>query len=97
MAVMRVLWLRKALTNLQEEAEYIALESPESARHVVAQVLEQINQLADYPESGRVGRIEGTRELVIIGAPYIVPYRMRGNCVEILRVFHSSRKWPTSL
>ena len=83
--------------NLQEEAEYIALDSPESARRVVGRILEQIDQLTDYPESGRAGRIAGTRELVVTGTPYIVPYRIRDNFIEILRVFHSSRKWPKSL
>lgn len=60
---MKIRWLRKALLNLQAEAEYIELDSPESARHVVERILEQIDQLADYPHSGRVGRIVGTREL----------------------------------
>ena len=94
---MKIKWLRKALLNLQEEAEYIALDSPESARHVVGRILEQIDQLTEYPESGRVGRIDGTRELVITGTPYIVPYRIKGHSIEILRVFHSARKWPKSL
>ena len=94
---MKIRWLRKALLNLQEEAEYIALDSPESARRVVGRILEQIDQLTDYPESGRAGRIAGTRELVVTGTPYIVPYRIRDNFIEILRVFHSSRKWPKSL
>ena len=94
---MKIKWLRKALLNLQEEAEYIALDSPESARHVVLQILEQIDQLTEYPESGRLGRIDGTRELVVTGTTYIVPYRIKGHSIEILRVFHSARKWPKSL
>lgn len=94
---MRIRWLRKALLNLQEEAEYIAQDSPESARRVVVRIFEQIDQLTDYRESGRVGRIAGTRELVVIGTPYIVPYRIKNDSIEILRVFHSSRKWPKSL
>lgn len=94
---MRIRWLRKALLNLQEEAEYIAKDRPEAAGLVVGQILEHIEQLTDYPKSGRVGRIDGTRELVVTGTPYIVPYRIKNDCIEILRVFHSSRKWPKSL
>jgi len=94
---MKIKWLRKALLNLQEEAEYIALDSPDSARHVMVRILEQIDQLTEYPESGRVGRIAGTRELVVTGTPYIVPYRIKGNSIEILRVFHSARQWPKLL
>ena|ERR1700693_4585939 len=40
---------------------------------------------ADSPRaSGRQGRIEGTRELVIGRTPYIVAYRITGNVVQIL-------------
>lgn len=35
------------------------------------------------------------RELVVINTRYIVPYRVRGDAVEILRVFHTSRRLPT--
>ncbi|PIW88418.1 MAG: type II toxin-antitoxin system mRNA interferase toxin, RelE/StbE family, partial [Nitrospirae bacterium CG_4_8_14_3_um_filter_44_28] len=41
------------------------------------------------------GRVEGTRELVISGLPYIIPYRVKNNTIEILRVLHAARKWPT--
>ncbi|HET6521471.1 MAG TPA: type II toxin-antitoxin system RelE/ParE family toxin, partial [Geminicoccaceae bacterium] len=51
--------------------------------------------LAQHPESGRPGRVPGTRELVVSGTPYIVPYRVQGNTVQILRVLHGARKWPT--
>lgn len=54
----------------------------------------QIVKLADHPNMGRVGRIEGTRELVITRTPYIVGYRLVGNTVEILTVLHGARQWP---
>jgi plasmid stabilization system protein ParE len=40
-----------------------------------------------HPASGRSGRVPGTRELVISGTPYVVPYSVHGETVEILRVF----------
>ncbi len=43
---------------------------------------------------GRAGRVPGTRELLIPGTPYIIPYRVRAGAVEILRVFHAARRWP---
>jgi toxin ParE1/3/4 len=46
---------------------------------------------------GRVGRIAGARELIIAGTPYIVPYRLRGDEIEILRVIHNARKWLARL
>ena len=50
--------------------------------------------LARYTALGRPGRVEGTRELVVAGTPYVIPYGVRENRVEVLRVFHAARKWP---
>jgi toxin ParE1/3/4 len=43
---------------------------------------------------GRSGRVDATKELVILGTPYLVIYRVKGKRVEILRVLHGSRKYP---
>ena len=91
---MRVRWLRTALRNLDEEASYIAADDPAAARLVVARVLEAVAQLADQPALGRAGRVPSTRELVVARTRYIVPYRMKRDAVEILRVFHTSRRLP---
>jgi plasmid stabilization system protein ParE len=91
---MRVRWLRTALRNLDEEATYIAADDAAAARLVVARVLEAVGQLADQPGLGRPGRVPGTRELVVLNTRYIVPYRVRGEEVQILRVFHTSRRPP---
>lgn len=91
---MRLKWLRKALRNLEDEAAYIALDDEAAAALVVQRVLHAVAMLADQPGLGRPGRIPGTRELVVLKTRYIVPYRVRGAVVEILRVFHSSRRPP---
>ena len=91
---MRVRWLRKALRNLDAEANYIALDDARAARLVVERVMHQVAMLADRPALGRPGRVPGTRELVVTRTRYIVPYRVRGETVEILRVFHTSRRLP---
>jgi toxin ParE1/3/4 len=91
---MRVRWLRTALRNLDEEASFIASDDSVAARLVVERVLEAVAQLAAQPGLGRPGRVHGTRELVVSKTRYIVPYRVRGDTVEILRVFHTSRQLP---
>jgi plasmid stabilization system protein ParE len=91
---MRVRWLRTALLNLDEEASYIAADDPAAARLVVARVLEAVAQLADQPGLGRPGRVPNTRELVVARTRYVVPYRVKRDAVEILRVFHTSRRLP---
>jgi toxin ParE1/3/4 len=90
----RVRWLRRALRNLDEEAEYIARDNPNAAARIVQRIATSVEQLATHPASGRPGRVPGTRELVVSGTPYIVPYRVHGATVEILRIFHAARKWP---
>jgi toxin ParE1/3/4 len=91
---MQVKWLRKALQNLDDEADYIAKENPASAQLVVQRIFAAVNRLPDNPALGHVGRIHGTRELVVPDTRYIIPYRVRPrvNQIEILRVFHSSRR-----
>jgi toxin ParE1/3/4 len=50
--------------------------------------------VTDYSNLGRTGRVAGTRELVIAGLPYTVPYYLKGQEVRILAVMHGARKWP---
>jgi toxin ParE1/3/4 len=92
-----VRWLRRALKNLDEEAEYIACDNQDAAARIVQRISASVDGLATHPASGRPGRAPGTRELAVTGTPYIVPYRVRDDAVEILRVFHAARKWPEKL
>ncbi len=92
---MRVRWLRKALANLDAEAAYIAQDDPAAATRMVEAIEHAVERLTRYPASGRPGRVSGTRELVIPGTPYIIPYRVRGKRVEVLRVFHGKRSLPS--
>ena len=91
---MRVRWLRTALRNLDAEAAFIAEDDPAAARLVVQRVLAAVAMLAVQPALGRPGRVPNTRELVVPKTRYIVPYRVRGDTIEILRVFHTSRRLP---
>lgn len=91
---MKVRWLRRALENLDDEATYIATDSPRMAAEFVRHLHASAAMLADHPNMGRPGRIAGTRELVVTRFSYILPYRVRNNAIEVLRVFHTARKWP---
>jgi toxin ParE1/3/4 len=91
---MRVRWLRKALRNLDEEAGYIATDDRAAATLVVQRILDAVSLLANQPAMGHPGRVPGTRELVVHKTRYIVPYRVQGDDIEILRVFHTSRRLP---
>jgi len=85
----RVRWLRTAIANLDAEAACIAEDNPTAAGRVVMKILRAVDLLKKNPAMGRAGRVAGTRELVVAETPYIFPYRVRGDAVEILRVFHA--------
>ena len=85
------------MANLEAEADYIAEDNPAAADRLIQRIMRAVNLLAKNPAMGRPGRIPGTRELIIGDTPYIVPYRVRADAVEVLRVFHAARKWPSNL
>ncbi|MDR2892459.1 MAG: type II toxin-antitoxin system RelE/ParE family toxin [Deltaproteobacteria bacterium] len=91
---MRVRWLRAANANLDSAVSYVAKENPDAAQTMYAYIRRRVAELAKHPETGRPGRVFGTRELVIERYPYIVPYRIRGCEVQIIRVFHTSQRLP---
>jgi len=90
----RIRWVKVALADLDEIAEYITQSNPAAAKKVAKCIWEATHLLSEHPGMGRTGRVSGTRELVVVGTPYIVPYRVKGDTVEILRVIHAARKWP---
>jgi toxin ParE1/3/4 len=91
---MELRWLEDALADITEIHRYIAADDPRAAARVVARIQAAIRSLTEVPHRGRPGRWPATRELIIPGTPYIVPYRVQGELVEILRVFHGARRWP---
>ena len=91
---MKIRWFRRALNQLVDAEEYIAEDNPDAARELVARIERAVARLADCPELGRMGRVEGTRELVVAHTPYIVAYRVRDDEVIVLAVQHASRQWP---
>jgi toxin ParE1/3/4 len=94
---MNIVWSPEAIQDLISLRAYIAEESPAGARRIVLRILHNIERLLpDSPHMGRPGRVPGTRELVIAQTPYIVPYRVQREAIQILRVYHSARRWPDS-
>lgn len=91
---MRIRWTRQALNNLDAAINYIAKDNPEAAQGVAQQVWDNIQLLLKQPGMGRPGRVTGTRELVIPGLPFIVPYAEHLGEIVILRIMHTSMKWP---
>ena len=97
MSARAIVWTRRALARLDQIGAYTAADNPDAAARVVAHIVASVNGLAEFPASGRAGRIKTTRELVISGLPYIVAYRVTVVTIEILTVMHSAQQWPKSL
>jgi plasmid stabilization system protein ParE len=92
---MRVRWLRKALVDLEAELAFIAQDDPKVATDVAGRIFAALEQLGSHPALGRPGRLPGTRELVVPATRFLIPYRVQENEVQVLRVFHTSRKPPS--
>jgi addiction module RelE/StbE family toxin len=91
---MRVVWTRAALEGLETITDYVAQHNLAAALRLVDDIPERTNALlADNPMVGRVGRVAGTRELVLSGTPYIVAYQVSDQ-VDVLAVMHGARQWP---
>lgn len=94
---MRLEWSPFALEDRDNIFGYIEQESPLAAVTVDDRIREQVAGLVKFPETGRPGRLEGTRELVINRTSYIAAYRILGDTVRILRVLHSAQLWPDEM
>ena len=90
---MKIKWVRLALTDLDEAAAFISQDNTEAAKRIVKRIRDAARLLSDQPNAGRPGRVHCTRELVIAATPFILPYRVAKNTVQILRVLHGARKW----
>ena len=91
---MRIFWLESARDDLATIRRFIRHNNLEAAREVAQWIVAATMILAENPRAGRPGRWSGTRQFVILGTPYIAPYRVRARAIKILRVFHSAKKWP---
>ena len=92
---MRIVWSPEAIDDLISLRAYIAEDNPAAARRVALRIVQAVEEtLPANPQIGRPGRVPGTRELVVTGTRFIVPYRVRDRTIQVLRVYHGARRWP---
>lgn len=94
---MRLVWARFALADRDDIFTHIEAENPRAAVHVDQLIVLAAHRLIDFPESGRPGRIAGTRELVVARTPYIAAYAVTADTVRVLRVLHGAQMWPDEI
>jgi toxin ParE1/3/4 len=92
-----VVWSPRAIGHLAAIRDYVARENPGAAARTATTLLAAVDRLAELPNLGRPGRVSGTRELVVPGTRYVIPYRVRGERLEIIAVFHGRQRWPRRL
>jgi toxin ParE1/3/4 len=92
-----IVWSPRAVEHLAHLRAYIARDNPKAAHRIAGTLLEAVERLAELPNLGRPGRVGGTRELVVPGTPYVIPYRLHGDRLEVIAVFHGRQKWPKRL
>ncbi|MBY5365061.1 type II toxin-antitoxin system RelE/ParE family toxin [Rhizobium leguminosarum] len=94
---MKLTWSAFALSDRDAIFTYIEADNPSAAIMIDERIMAATRRLVDFPASGRVGRIAGTRELVINGTPYIAAYAVTETTVRVLRVLHGAQEWPETL
>jgi addiction module RelE/StbE family toxin len=92
--MLNIRYSRRAVAHLASAYEYIYKDSPNCARQVIERIKTGISMLCIYPESGKKGRKDGTRELVVSKAPFVIVYRVLQGYIEIVAILHTSRQYP---
>ena len=86
-------WKATAIADVLAIIDYISDDNPDAAQTLKDEIEDKASRLPEHPQMYRVGRVDGTREMV--GRPnYIVIYAEDANAVTILRVLHAAQKWP---
>jgi toxin ParE1/3/4 len=97
---MRVRFSIEAREELNGHLAYTKQRSPQGARRVRASIYAAAKRAAMFPEAAprsdepadEPGAVPGTREIILPDYPYIMPYRVEGNALIILHVFHAAQR-----
>lgn len=92
---MEIEWHTRAKDDLDAIYNHIFKESPLAAKSVIDTISNLVQlQLPLFPNSGRLGRVRGTYELVVPKTMFIVVYRVQHGKIEIFAIRHTSQQWP---
>lgn len=86
-------WKASAVDDLMAIVDYISNDNPNAALALMDEIHGKVAQIPAHPKRCRMGRVEGTRELVV-RPNYIVVYAENPSVVTILRVLHAAQMWP---
>ena len=86
-------WKTLAVADLMAIVDYISDDNPKAAQALKEDIETKVSRLRDNPRLYRVGRVEGTREMVV-HSNYLIVYAEDPHTVTILRVLHAAQQWP---
>ncbi|MEM8572714.1 MAG: type II toxin-antitoxin system RelE/ParE family toxin [Pseudomonadota bacterium] len=89
----RLEWKTAAVADLLAIIDYISDDNPDAAQSLKDEIEEKVSRLPMNPHLYRVGRIVGTREMVV-RPNYIVVYSETSKVVTIMRILHAAQLWP---
>ena len=90
---MKLTWKPLALYDREQIMDYIAQDAPHAALALDMLFEERADMLPERHQLYRIGRMPGTREMVV-HPNYILVFRVGQGEIEVLRVLHSARQWP---
>jgi toxin ParE1/3/4 len=91
----RIRWAPAAAEDLQGIRHYLEEHHPSLTKSTIRKLYDTAKSLKRFPNRGRIGQLESTRELVMAPMPYIIVYGVQPDVVHIYRVIHTSEDWPT--
>ena len=88
----RLIWTEPALLDLDEIAEYIALDDPLAASRYVQKVFDRVERIEAHPKSGkRPHELARSPYREVVVSPCRIFYRVEGEAVYILYVMRAER------
>ena len=91
---MKIRLLPRAIHDIQELNGYISRHDAKAAAGVVARIAKALRVIETNPFVGRPVEGRPVREWSVHGLPLVIPYRIKGDAIEVLRVYHTRRKRP---
>jgi toxin ParE1/3/4 len=88
---MKICWTPAAADDLQRISDYLKDHHPHYRQAIIRKEYAAIQSLRDWPHRGRLGREQGTRELLFPPLPYVAVYRVKEQSIEVLRIYHGAQ------
>lgn len=88
-----LIWTSAARADLDGIAEYHAATDARIGEAIVDRIEEAAVKLAHY-DTGRPGRVAGTREKSVAKTSHIIVYEIHDDLLFVFRIVHTARNWP---